>query len=98
VSYGHDFWGSAFPNDVAGLDTAGVLWWDPNAEGEDETGVQGKGMYRLVDGGKRYMPGQWPTEPIPFFKDEGTVTIYSERPEGFKPKEYPSPPGSPAAS
>lgn len=96
TSYGHDFWGSEFPNDVAGLDTAGALWWDPDATGEDETGATGKGMYRLVNGGERYMPGEWPTEELPFFNPEGTVTIYSERPPGFQPPEYPSPPDSPA--
>jgi hypothetical protein len=97
TSYGHDFWDPQFPNDVAGLDTSGVLWWDPEATGEDETGAEGKGMYRLVNGGERYMPGEWPTDPLPFFNPEGTVTIYSERPPDFQPPEYPSPPDSPAA-
>jgi hypothetical protein len=96
TTYGnHGIWEGEDPN---GLDTAGILWWDPEAEGEDETGAVGKGMYRLVDGGKRYIRGQWPTEPIKLFDPAGTVTIYTERPEGFKPKDYPSPAGSPAAT
>ena len=36
-------------------------------------------MLRYVDGGKRYLPGEWPTEPMPFFEEEGSVTVYDER-------------------
>jgi hypothetical protein len=89
TTYGnHGLWEG---EDPAGLDTAGVLWWDPDAQGEDETGEVGKGMYRLVDGGKRYVHGQWPTEPMKLFDPEGTVTVYEDRPDNFKPKSYPSP-------
>ena len=38
-------------------------------------------MLRYVDGGKRFLPGDWPTEPLPFFEEEGSVTIYTERPD-----------------
>ena len=54
-------------------------------------------MYRLVNGGRRFAPGQWPTEPIKLFDPKGTVIIYDKRPAEIQPKDYPSPAGSPAA-
>jgi hypothetical protein len=91
ITYGnHGFWQGNDPN---GLDNAGILWWDPNATGEDETGVVGKGMYRLVDGGKRYVPGGWPSDPVKLFDPAGTVTIYNDLPPELTPKSYPPPAG-----
>jgi hypothetical protein len=97
TSYGdHQFWPS--PPDPAGLDNIGLLWWNPKAKGEDETGAVGDGMYELVNGGKRYVHGQWPTEPLPLFDTKGAVTIYDNPPAALTPKQYPSPAGSPAAA
>jgi hypothetical protein len=95
VTYGdHGFWDG---NDPAGLDNAGILYWDPNATGPDETGTQGKGMYRLVDGGKRYLHGNWPTAPVKLFDPAGTVTIYEagQIPPELKPKDVPVPADAP---
>ena len=50
-----------------GSTTPGIVWWDPNATGPDETGNVGKGMYRMMDGGLRYLPSQWPTTPMALF-------------------------------
>ncbi len=77
--------------DVAGLDNAGILWWDPEATGVDETGAEGKGMYRHVDGGRRYLPGEMPTDPIPFFDPTDAVTTYPDTPDELRPPEYPPP-------
>jgi hypothetical protein len=99
TTYGqHNFWPGT-PDDPAGLDNAGVMWWDPNAQGPDETGSVGAGMYRLMDGGLRYLPGKWPTTPLKFFDPAGTVTIYGANnvPPDLTPKDEPPPPGSPAA-
>jgi hypothetical protein len=52
-------------------------------------------MLRYVDGGKRFLPGDWPTEALPFFQEEGSVTIYTEAPDAGP--DYPPWPGSPAA-
>ncbi len=96
VTYGqHGFWPG---DDPAGLDNAGLLWWDPNAQGEDETGSMGKGMYRLVDGGERFLPGQWPTQPVTLFDPANTVTIYGENdiPPELVPKDEPLPAGAPS--
>lgn len=97
VSWGHQLWGRA---DYNSSDDAGVIWWDPEATGEDETGNEGTaelhGMLRYVDGGTRYLPGDWPTDPIPFFEEEGSVTIYDELPQTDALPDYPPWPGSPA--
>ena len=93
VSWGEDLWDRP---DYNAADDAGALWWDPQAEGEDEAGNPGVGMLRYVNGGERYLPGEWPEEPLPFFEEEGSVTVYDERPDAAP--DYPAWPGSPAAS
>jgi len=96
ATYGdHGFWTGEDPQ---GLDNAGLLWWNPNARGEDETGVVGNGLYELVDGGMRYPAGRWPATPANLFDTKGAVTIYKDLPPDLTPKPYPSPPGSPAAT
>jgi len=100
TTYGdHGFWPDT-PDDPAGLDNAGILWWDPNASGADETGTQGKGMYRLVDGGLRYLPGHWPTQPVNLFDPANTITIYGEDniPPELLPPNIPVPADAPAKS
>jgi hypothetical protein len=94
-TYGnHGFWPG---QDNAGLDNMGVLWWNPNAVGQDETGAVGSGEYELVNGGRRYLPGQWPTDPIPLFDTKNSVTIYNKLPPALTPKTYPPPAGAPTA-
>lgn len=67
--------------DPVAADDATEIWWDPNETGPDEVGgANSAGMYRYVDGGKRYLPGQWPTTKPKAFVLEGTVTIYDEPP------------------
>lgn len=79
--------------DYLGIDDATEIWWDPNATGPDEIGRQGTGMYRYVDGGRRYLPGAWPDTPPAVFDPAGTVTIYTEPPPGETVPDYPSPRG-----
>ena len=69
------------------------IWWDPNATGPDEIQREGKGLYRYVDGGKRYLPGEWPDTPSTALDPEGTVTIFTAPPPGEAAKDYP-PPGN----
>ena len=92
----HGFWKGT---DYGGLDNAGILYWDPKVVGPDETGTVGPGMYRLVDGGTRYLPGQWPTTPVKLFDPAGTVTIYpaNQIPPDLVPKAVPVPADAPAA-
>jgi len=95
-TYGnHGFWTGT---DYGGLDNAGILYWDPKAVGPDETGHVGAGMYRLVDGGRRYLPNQWPSTPVKLFDPTDTVTIYDANaiPPELTPKTEPVPAVAPA--
>ena len=76
--------------DFHGIDDATIFWWDPDAEGPDEIGRDGKGLWQYVDGGRRYLPGEWPSE-VKLFDPNGAVTIYFTAPEGETPPDYPSP-------
>ncbi len=78
--------------DYNGVDDATIIWWDPAATGPDEIRKEGTGMWTFVDGGKRYLPGEWPTESK-LFDPEGAVTLYAEPPPGEAPPSYPSPAG-----
>ena len=92
-----DSWGKGvWPElDYNSSDDATTVWWDPTATGKDEAGNQGTGMLAYVDGGRRYLPGEWPTDPIPWFDKTGAVAIYDKRPDPAP--DYPAWPGSPAA-
>jgi len=76
-----DFWGS---------DDVTELWWDPEAVGPDETGKVGAGMYTYVDGGRRYLPGEWPQRPSRAFDPDGAVTILDATPDADLGPDYPS--------
>ena len=78
--------------DYQGLDDATLVWWDPTAVGPDEIRKEGPGMWQFVDGGKRYLPGEWGTEDK-LFDPEGAVAIYDTPPPGEAPIDYPSPAG-----
>ena len=87
VSYGNR---GFFPGpDYAALDDQVEVWWDATATGVDELGRQGTGMWRYVDGGKRFLPGQWPeSEPV-LFDPAGTVTVLDEPPAAARlPDDY----------
>ena len=80
-------------DDYQGIDDATELWWDPTATGPDEIQRNGTGMYRYVDGGKRYLPGQWPDTDPKLFVMDGSVDIYRTPPPGEAAPTYPSPAG-----
>jgi hypothetical protein len=91
ISFGrHGYWDY---DDYNGGDDMTEVWWDPTAKGPDEIRKQGTGMWRFVDGGKRYLPGKWPKGESKAFDKAGTVTILDQPPAGEKPKDYPSPSG-----
>jgi|CXWL01.1.fsa_nt_gi hypothetical protein len=89
LSWGETLWPDP---DYQGLDDATEFWWDPTATGPDEIRQQGTGMYRFVDGGKRYLPGEWPTEEK-LFDPAGAVAMYDTPPPGEEPPSYASPAG-----
>lgn len=78
--------------DYLGIDDATLFWWDPNATGQDEIRREGTGMYQYVDGGLRYLPGEWPTEEK-LFDPEGAVALYETTPPGEERPDYPRPAG-----
>jgi hypothetical protein len=78
--------------DYSGIDDATLIWWDPTATGVDEIRREGTGMYQYVDGGTRYLPGEWTTEEK-LFDPEGAVAIYDAPPDGEAAPEYPRPAG-----
>jgi hypothetical protein len=89
LSWGdHGRWDDIDGVDWDGVDDIARIWWDPDAEGKDELRKEGKGLWRFVEGGKRYFAGDWPDEDFPAFDDEGTSTIYPETPESEAPPDY----------
>ena len=78
--------------DYLGVDDATAIWWDPTVTGPDEIRKDGVGMYQFVDGGQRYLPGQWPAVDK-MFDPAGAVALYTTPPPGEAPGDYPSPAG-----
>ena len=101
LSYGDKgYWGGV--PDYQGVDDATVFWWDPNATGLDEVRREGTGMYQYVDGGQRYLPGEWPTEDK-LFNPDGAIEVGTQNDTGSTyegacappPMRQASPTGSP---
>jgi hypothetical protein len=95
VDYGFGLWNvddEDDPGDYEGIDDMVELWWDAEAEGEDETGVEGTGMYRYANGGQRYMPHEY-TSAVDVFDPDGAPTEIAEPPSAEVPPDYPSPAG-----
>ncbi|HEX2851364.1 MAG TPA: hypothetical protein VHN98_12455, partial [Acidimicrobiales bacterium] len=86
VSWGRQLWTW---DDYNLYDDSTEIWWDPNVSGPDENGNNGQGMYRYIDGGKRYLPGQFPQQPFKAFDQNGTVTIYDKLPAQDQYPQYP---------
>ncbi len=49
-------------------------------------------MWQYPDQGLRYLPGEWGTEDR-LFDPSHSVFLYTERPTGEDPPDYPSPAG-----
>jgi hypothetical protein len=79
--------------DMGGIDDATIIWWDPEAQGEDETGRQGQGMYRYAKGGERYTLGHFPDsqEEAGLFDVDQSELIYDHLPDEDVPPDYPAP-------
>lgn len=89
LSWGdHGLWD--YDEDFNGSDDMTEIWWDPEATGEDEIGKEGTGMWRYVDGGTRYLPGEW-TDEVRLFEEEGSETILDAPPDDELAPEYPAP-------
>ncbi|MBN2621862.1 MAG: hypothetical protein JXA83_00780 [Acidimicrobiales bacterium] len=79
--------------DWGGSDDVAIIWFDPEATGEDEVGNEGTGMYRYANGGERYTIGDLPTslEEAGLFDVDASVTVYDEVPEEDRAPDYPPP-------
>jgi hypothetical protein len=85
--------------DYLAVDDMTEIWWDADTEAVDEGGRSGRGVYRYVDGGRRYLPGTMPHTPPDVFVEEGTVIEFTREtmPADGRPPDYPPWPGSPMA-
>jgi hypothetical protein len=85
--------------DNGGTDDATIIWYDPEATGEDETGNPGTGMYRYAKGGERYVLGEFPDSPeeAGLFDVDQSVTVYDGPAPGEGQFDYPPPEIEPAA-
>lgn len=89
LSWGTEgIWPDDFEPDYRGVDDVTEIWWDPAAEGPDEIDREGPGLWRYVDGGVRYKPGEIPEGAPKAFDEEGSVTIYAEPPADEARPEY----------
>lgn len=58
------------------------VFYDVDASGPDERGMQGNGMVMKVEGGRRYDIGQWPSTPPKAFIRDGTIAVSDNPPGG----------------
>lgn len=67
-------------------------WWDPSTIGDDEVGLKAPGVWQAVNGGKRYLPGDFPGGDAPMF-DKGSSVHgfdgYDSLPPADKYPRYP---------
>ena len=95
ISWGNDkdLWPDDILPDLNGIDDVSEVWWDPDTVGIDELEREAPGVYQYVEGGVRYLPGQWPDTDPKVFDLDGAVDRYTERPASEAPPDYPSPAG-----
>jgi hypothetical protein len=84
-------WGDHFfPWDSYNMISDGALvYWDPTANGPDETNKNGVGMYRYMYGGRRFLWKEFPKGNQPWFNSANTVTIFNSLPAADRPPSYP---------
>jgi hypothetical protein len=61
------------------------VWYSPSTRGPDERTQDGLGMVMKVDGGKRYLAGQWPTTDPKVFDTNGAAATSDNPPGGGDP-------------
>lgn len=74
--------------DYSGSDDVTEVWWDAEATGQDETGAEGAGMYRYMNNGQRYLPGELGDSTGVPFDTENTFTILDAYPASDMPPSY----------
>jgi hypothetical protein len=86
ISLGEHVWDDP---DYTVTDDVTLVWWDTEAEGPHEDGAEGKGLYRYVDGGRRYNRGELAGVEPAFFEEEGSILLLEERPASDVAPDYP---------
>jgi hypothetical protein len=73
--------------DWNGYDDFDEIWWDASGQGKDNLlSEPGVGLYRYVNGGRRYFYNQWPVGDPNMFDPAGTAPYYDDYPT---PQERP---------
>ena len=89
TSFGrHGLWPGT---DWGGSDDTGLIWWNPKANGEDEVGKVGNGLYEYTAMGKRWTLDAIPSTDPGLFDASKSVTIFDTPPKGYAVPKYPSP-------
>ena len=97
ISFGYSGrWPDHLEPDYRGVDDITEIWWDADQVGGDELGVSGPGMYQHVNGGQRYLLGEFPESPTEAFNPENSVYKFEKTPEAEASPYYE--PISPAAN
>jgi hypothetical protein len=80
--------------DWGGVDDGTLIWWDPEATGEDEVGNEGTGMYRYANGGERISFYDRPesVDEAGLFDVESSITVLDDIPEEDRVPDYEPPP------
>ena len=88
-SFGH--WGYYPGDDYNGYDDFDEIWWDATGNGKDNLlGQDGVGLYRYVNGGKRYFYNQFPDGEPKMFDMNGVAPYYTDYPTPQeRPPDYP---------
>ena len=82
ISFGYSGrWPEHLEPDYRGIDDITEIWWDADAVGEDDLGVSGSGMYQHVNGGERYLLGEFPEAETEVFNPDNSVAMYMQTPE-----------------
>ena len=82
ISFGYSGrWPEHLEPDYRGIDDITEIWWDADAVGEDDLGVSGSGMYQHVNGGERYLLGEFPDTETEVFNPDNSVTMFMQTPE-----------------
>lgn len=81
ISWGDkDRWPDELEPDYFGIDDMTIIWWDRDQVGIDELRREAPGMYQFVDGGRRYLLGEFAGAAPVLFDPAGAVSMYDDQP------------------
>jgi hypothetical protein len=91
MAYSFGRWGFYPGDDYNGYDDFNEIWWDASGQGKDNLlGQDTIGLYRAMNGGKRYFLDQWPTGEPPAFDRNGVAPYFTDYSSpGERPPDIP---------